>query len=87
MFEFKLALKYLMKNKKESVLVIACIAVAITLILGVDIGSNSIQLNQIDMAREIAGYYDGTLKTNSKGNIEKLKQINGVYNVNTVKDL
>ncbi|MCH1966305.1 ABC transporter permease [Paraclostridium sordellii] len=87
MFEFKLALKYLMKNNKESVLIIACIAVAITLILGVDIGSNSIQLNQIDMAREIAGYYDGTLKTNSKGNIEKLKQINGVYNVNTVKDL
>ncbi|CEN81320.1 FtsX-like permease family protein [Paraclostridium sordellii] len=87
MFEFKLALKYLMKNKKESILIIACIVVAITLILGVDIGSNSIQLNQIDMAREIAGYYDGTLKTNSKGNIEKLKQINGVYNVNTVKDL
>ncbi|OSB12409.1 FtsX-like permease family protein [Paraclostridium bifermentans] len=87
MFEFKLALKYLMKNKKESISIIACIVVAITLILGVDIGSNSVQLNQIDMAREIAGYYDGTLKTNSKENIERLKQINGVYNVNTVENL
>ncbi|RDY24361.1 ABC transporter permease [Romboutsia maritimum] len=87
MFEFKLALKYLMKNKKESILIIACIVVAITLILGVDIGSNSVQLNQIDMAREIAGYYDGTLRTNSKENIENLKKIDGVYNVNTVEDL
>lgn len=87
MFEFKLALKYLMKNKKESISIIACIVVAITLILGVDIGSNSVQLNQIDMAREIAGYYDGTLKTTSKENIERLKQINGVYNVNTVENL
>lgn len=87
MFEFKLALKYLKKNKKESISIIGCIVVAITLILGVDIGANSVQLNQIDMAREIAGYYDGTLQTNSKENIEKLKQINGVYNVNTVEDL
>lgn len=87
MFEFKLALKYLKKNKKESISIIACIVVAITLILGVDIGANSVQLNQIDMAREIAGYYDGTLQTNSKENIERLKQINGVYNVNTVEDL
>lgn len=87
MFEFKLALKYLMKNKKQSVSIIACIVVAIALILGVDIGSNSIQLNQIDMAREIAGYYDGTLRTNSKENIDKLKKIDGVYNVNTVEDL
>lgn len=87
MFEFKLALKYLMKNKKQSISIIACIVVAIALILGVDIGSNSIQLNQIDMAREIAGYYDGTLITNSKQNIEKLKKIDGVYNVNPVEDL
>lgn len=87
MFEFKLALKYLKKNKKESISIIACIVVAITLILGVDIGANSVQLNQIDMAREIAGYYDGTLQTNSKENIERLEQINGVYNVNTVEDL
>lgn len=87
MFEFKLALKYLMKNKKQSISIIACIVVAIALILGVDIGSNSIQLNQIDMAREIAGYYDGTLRTNSKENIEKLKKIDGVYNVNPVEDL
>lgn len=86
MFEFKLALKYLKKNKKESISIISCIVVAITLILGVDIGSNSVQLNQIDIAREIAGYYDGTLQTNSKENIERLKQINGVYNVNTVED-
>ncbi|MGL5756648.1 MAG: FtsX-like permease family protein [Paraclostridium sp.] len=87
MFEFKLALKYLRKNKKESISIIACIVVAITLILGVDIGSNSVQLNQIKMAREIAGYYDGTLKTNNKKNIERLKKVDGVYNVNTVEDL
>lgn len=87
MFEFKLALKYLRKNKKESISIIACIVVAITIILGVDIGSNSVQLNQIEMAREIAGYYDGTLKTNNKENIERLKNVNGVYNVNTVEDL
>lgn len=87
MFEFKLALIYLKKNKRESLSIIACIVVAITLILGVDIGANSIQLNQIKMAREIAGYYDGTLQTYDKENIEKFKTINGVSNVQTVKNL
>ncbi len=87
MFEFKLALMYLRKNKRESLSIIACIVIAITLILGVDIGANSIQLNQIKMAREIAGYYDGTLQTDDKKNIEKFKKINGVSNVQTVKNL
>lgn len=87
MFEFKLALKYLKKNKIESLSIIACLVVSITLILGVDIGVNSLYLNQIEMAREIAGSYEGTLTTNSKKNIEKLKKIDGVYNVQTVRNL
>lgn len=87
MFEFKLALKYLKKNKIESLSIIACLVVSITLILGVDIGVNSLQLHQIEMAKKIAGYYDGTLTTDSEKNIEKLKKIDGVYNVQTVKNL
>lgn len=87
MFEFKLALKYLKKNKIESLSIIACLVVSITLILGVDIGVNSLYLNQIEMAREIAGFYEGTLTTNSEKNIEKLKKIDGVYNVQTVRNL
>ncbi|MGG2469296.1 ABC transporter permease [Paraclostridium bifermentans] len=87
MFEFKLALKYLKKNKKESILIIACIAVALTLILGVDIGANSIQLNQIENAKKIVGNYDGELRTNNTDDIGRLKQINGISNVKTVQDL
>lgn len=44
-------------------------------------------MNQIEMAREIAGFYEGTLTTNSEKNIEKLKKIDGVYNVQTVRNL
>lgn len=87
MFEFKLALKYLKKNKIESLSIIACLVVSITLILGVDIGVNSLYSNQIEMAREIAGSYEGTLTTDSEKNIEKLKKIDGVYNVQTVRNL
>lgn len=87
MFEFKLALKYFKKNKIESLSIIACLVVSITLILGVDIGVNSLYLNQIEMAREIAGFYEGTLTTDSEKNIEKLKKIDGVYNVQTVRNL
>lgn len=87
MFEFKLALKYLKKNKIESLSIIACLVISITLILGVDIGVNSLYLNQVEMAREIAGSYEGTLTTNSEKNIEKLKKIDGVYNVQTVRNL
>ncbi|QYE99757.1 FtsX-like permease family protein [Paraclostridium sordellii] len=87
MFEFKLALKYLKKNKIESLSIIACLVISITLILGVDIGVNSLYSNQIEMAREIAGSYEGTLTTNSEKNIEKLKKIDGVYNVQTVRNL
>lgn len=87
MFEFKLALKYLKKNKKESITIISCIVVAITLILGVDIIGDSISINQINQAKEVAGYYDGTLVSNNKENSEKLKSVDGVYNISTVKNL
>ena len=87
MFEFKLALKYLRQNKIESISIIVCLIISITLILGVDIGVNTLHQNQIKMAKEIAGFYEGTLTTNNEKNIEKLKQIDGVYNVQTVKNL
>ncbi|MDQ0555624.1 FtsX-like permease family protein [Paraclostridium ghonii] len=87
MFEFKLALKYLKKNKKESISIIACIVVAITLILGVDIIGDSMSINQINQAKEIAGYYDGTFISNNQQNIEKLKKVDEVYNLSTVKNL
>ena len=87
MFEFKLALKYLRKNKIESISIIVCLIISITLILGEDIGVNSLYLNQIKMAKEIAGFYDGELNTYNKKNIEKLKKIDGVYNLQTVKNL
>lgn len=87
MFEFKLALKYLKKNKNESITIIACIVVAITLMLGVDIIGDSMSINQINQAKEVAGYYDGTLTSNDKESVEKLKKVDEVYNVSTVKNL
>lgn len=85
--KFKLAYMYLRKNKKESVTIIACIAIAITLILGVDIIAETMSLNEIQKARDIAGYYDGTLETDKYRDIEKLKKIDDVDNIQTVKNL
>lgn len=87
LFELKLALMYLRKNRKESITIIASIVVAITLILGVDIIGDSMSINQINQAKEIAGYYDGTFISNNKENIEKLKKVDEVYNLSTVKNL
>lgn len=87
MFELKLALIYLKRNKKESAAIIASLVIAITLILGVDIGSNSIQINQIEKVKQIEGYYEGALITKDKEDIEKLKEIDDIYNCNMVKDL
>ncbi|MDK2564204.1 ABC transporter permease [Romboutsia sedimentorum] len=87
MFEFKLALMYLRKNKKESITIIASIVIAITLILGVDIIGDSMSINQIKQAKEVAGNYDGTFTSNNKQSIAKLKKVDEVYNVSTVKNL
>lgn len=87
MFELKLALIYLKRNKKESAAIIASLVIAITLILGVDIGANSIQINQIEKVKQIEGYYEGALITKDKEDIEKLKEIDDIYNCNMVKDL
>ncbi|MEN2258576.1 hypothetical protein AAIB48_12845 [Paraclostridium benzoelyticum] len=87
LFELKLALMYLRKNKKESITIIASIVVAITLILGIDIIGDSMSINQIIQAKEVAGNYDGTLTSNNKESVEKLKKVDEVYNVSTVKDL
>ena len=70
LFELKLALMYLRKNRKESITIIASIVVAITLILGVDIIGDSMSINQINQAKEIPGYYDGTFISNNKEYIE-----------------
>ncbi len=87
MFEFKLALMYLRKNKKESITIIASIVIAMTLILGVDIIGDSMSINQINQAKVIAGDYDGTLTSNNKESVEKFKKIDEVYNLSTVENL
>lgn len=86
-FELKLALMYLQKNKKESIIIIASIVIAMTLILGVDIIGDSMSINQINQAKEIGGCYDGTLDSSNKESAEKLKKVDEVYNLYTVKNL
>ncbi|MDK2586834.1 ABC transporter permease [Romboutsia sedimentorum] len=87
MFEFKLALMYLRKNKKESISIIASIIIAMTLVLGVDIIGDSMSINQINQAKVIAGSYDATLTSNNKESVETLKNVDEVYNLSTVENL
>lgn len=87
MFEFKLALKYLRKNKIETLSIITCIVVAVTLILGVEIGNHSLQENQVELAREVGGRYDAQVITNKKSDIEKLEKQKSIYNITTTKYL
>lgn len=87
MFEFKLALRYLRKNKVETLSLIVCIIIAITLILGVEIGNHSSQSNKIKLARQVAGNYDAHLITNKKSDIKKLEENKSIYNITTTKYL